>query len=247
MAASRSCWSKLAITIAIVAIFFGVFTYLDSIKHNWYVFDQNKLNEIAVKNLARNLTREQLLEAIINDLAAEYVLVIAITFNLIRYPGHINVEQEWMLNVAGGAMGTFAKYSTTFLIYQGAMTILHSSVTEYIIFFGTPIGTEGFTGRFLADDYFTILEGEQWAFPPGSLDREVYRPGDMHHLPRGAGKGYRMPDRCWALEYARGWIPAMFPFGFADGIFSTLDFHSLWQIVKVSVPLMTKELLQGKI
>ena len=52
-----------------------------------------------------------------------------------------------MFNKAGGVMGV--------------MTLLHTSITEYIIIFGTDIGSEGFSGRFLANDYFILLEGEQ--------------------------------------------------------------------------------------
>ena len=87
---------------------------------------------------------------------------------------------------------------------MGAMYIIHASVTEYLIIFGTPLGTEGHTGIHTADDYFHILVGEQWAFRPGQLEMERYTPGMVHLMPRGVAKQYKMHEGCWALEYARG-------------------------------------------
>ncbi|EKX53547.1 hypothetical protein GUITHDRAFT_91839 [Guillardia theta CCMP2712] len=185
------------------------------------VFDEKKLAEIARKALAKeskNATR------IINNV-----------IDLMRkeYPDYIEKGDKWLFNNAGGAMGS--------------MTVLHASFSEYVIIFGSAIGTEGHTGRFLADDWFTILYGEQWAYKAGAIEREVYKPGDQHHLPFGVAKGYRMPEACWALEYARGNILSMMPFGIFDTFSSTLDLWTLWETVEVSGTQMIKNLLRGKI
>jgi len=36
------------------------------------------------------------------------------------------------------------------------------------------------------------------------LTREIYNPGDVHHMHRGTAKQYAMIPETWALEYARG-------------------------------------------
>ncbi len=154
-----------------------------------------------------------------------------------RYPGHIDGEADhpgkWVFNNAGGAMG--------------AMRLLHGSLTEYVILFGTPIGTEGHSGRFWADDYFMILDGEQWVYAPGDLEPTVYRPGELHMMPRGEARGYRMPGRCWALEYARGLIPLMLPFAMADTLTSTLDGVTLARTFFLYGKSVVGQLMRGKI
>lgn len=171
-----------------------------------YVFDQHVLHRIAQEAVATG----QPLKGKVSHMRERLTAL---------YPGQISQNDEWVYNVAGGAMGQ--------------MTVLHASLWEYLIVFGTPIGTEGFSGRFTADDYFMILEGEQWAFNEGESGRMVFKPGDMHHMPRGEARGYRMPEHCYALEYARGFIPTMLPFGLIDQFTSAMDVPTVYKTLRI--------------
>jgi C-8 sterol isomerase len=156
-------------------------------QHRWYVFKPEFLHELAKDAIASasspNATDEMITHIVANLTATYPRNVISLNTD----------SSEWLLNNAGGAMG--------------AMYIIHASITEYLIIFGTPLGTEGHTGLHTADDYFHILTGEQWAFDPSkSLKMEVYGPGSVHVLPRGYAKQYKMHEGCFALEYARGTI-----------------------------------------
>lgn len=214
--------------LALLSILVATLSWLDTIKDRWYVLDPPFLHELAKDAVAAHPPGD------VGGMIQHIVANLTRTFPAAEGRIALNTDtSEWVFNNAGGAMG--------------AMYVIHASVTEYLIIFGTPLGTEGHTGLHTADDYFHILVGEQWAFRPGALEMERYGPGDVHLLPRGTAKQYKMHQGCFALEYARGWIPLMLPFGFADTLTSTLDIPTLYRTALITGREMVRNLLVGKI
>lgn len=124
-AAPKRGWVVLS---ALLVGFIALIAALDSIRSSFYIFDHKQIYKIASTAVAKHPgNATAIFDDILNDLRADPKLAPYINKN------HFSVESEWMFNNAGGAMGS--------------MFILHASVTEYLIFFGTPVGTEGHTGR----------------------------------------------------------------------------------------------------
>lgn len=179
-----------------------------------YVFDPKVIHEISLKHLDKQ-PLEEMFHAIMQELAE-------------HYPGAIDTSKPWIFNNAGGVMLQ--------------MKLYYASFTEYLMIWGTPIGSEGHTGRHLAEFYDTVLDGEAWYYKEGQLTRDSYTPGDHVFIGKGESAGMHYPDHVWMIEYARGSMPALFPFGLADGIFSTLDFKTLAQTLTIYFSLLGRTL-----
>ncbi|CAI7575044.1 unnamed protein product [Penicillium bialowiezense] len=205
-----------------LALFSAVYRFLDARLEQFYIFDPEHLHDLSQRAISAHGEDTR---SIVNFIVAELEQKVGANY--------LSTQEEWVFNNAGGAMG--------------AMYVIHASITEYLIVFGTAIGTEGHTGRHTADDYFNILQGTQLAYVPGEFKPEVYPAGSVHHLVRGEVKQYKMDESCFALEYARGWIPPMLFFGYADTFSSTLDFPTLWATSRISAVEMIGNLLQFKL
>jgi C-8 sterol isomerase len=164
-----------------------------------YLFDPEILYETANKGIG--LPYEQMFETVRAELEQ-------------KYPGKINNKIQWLFNNAGGCMYSIAP--------------LYASLSEYIVIFGSAIGTQGHTGRHFAEIYDFVMDGELWYFKENRpFERIVHQPGDRYYLGKLQSEGLCIPERAWVLEYGRGFILSMMPFGLADSLFSTLDLKTV--------------------
>ena len=184
-----------------------------------HVFDPEIIHECTNKGIG--LPIEEAFNVITDALSQEY-------------PEHIHTgPRDWMFNNAGGAMGQ--------------MTFLHASLSEYILLFGSPIRTEGHSGRYRTEVWDFMIAGEMWCYHEGDCERQVFKPGDGAYLGESRAKGYCLPDHGWMVEYARGPIPSMVPFGIADTALSTLDMRNLGRTLTTYGVHVVKNLLRGKV
>mmetsp|Transcript_38197 Transcript_38197/g.53124 ORF Transcript_38197/g.53124 Transcript_38197/m.53124 type:complete len:248 (+) Transcript_38197:147-890(+) len=162
------------------------------------------------------------LELIFEDIRKELSLI---------YPGHVSPKLEWIWCHAGGCLWSYA--------------VIHVSLTEYVIFTGTGSGTDGLTGRHIARISDIVVHGsarytdEHTPFAP-----IIFSAGDTFHLQAWETQSINIPEEFWLLEYGRGFVPLLLPFGFVGSIFSTLDFHSICRTIWVYSKFMVSYLFK---
>jgi C-8 sterol isomerase len=162
-----------------------------------YLFDPDVIHECALAGIGK--PKPEMFDAIADAMEA-------------AYPGRIERTQPWLYSIAGGAMIQ--------------MKLYYASVFEYLMIWGTPIGSEGHSGRHAVGFWDTVIDGETWYYAEGQFEKRVYRPGDRIWVGPGQARAMNFTDGVWAVEYARGPLPLSVPFGIADEILSTLDFRT---------------------
>ncbi|CAN9504856.1 unnamed protein product [Ophioblennius macclurei] len=138
-----------------------------------------------------------------------------------RYPGHILPDEDlqWVFVNAGG--------------WMGSMCLLHASLTEYLLLFGTAVDTGGHSGRYWAEISDTIISGTFRQWKEGTTKSEIYYPGDTIVHGVGEATAVQWSAGTWMVEYGRGFIPSTLGFALADTIFSTQDIVTMFYILRV--------------
>jgi hypothetical protein len=179
--------------------------------HKKYVFTEAAVAAIAKKHLPKG-TGSINVKTIFKAIHKEFES---------KYPGHILPEShlQWMFMNAGG--------------WMGSMCIIHASLTEYVLFFGTALDTTGHSGRYWANISDTVLTGEFHQWPEAEFTALVHKPGTTVAHEWGTVTSVHFKANTWMLEYGRGFIPSTLGFALADTLFSTHDFITLFYVCRV--------------
>jgi hypothetical protein len=145
-----------------------------------------------------------------------------------HYPKILDFSQPWIYSIAGGAMIQ--------------MKLYYASTSEYIMIWGTPIGSEGHSGRHCTGFWDTVIDGETWYYAEGQFEKTLYKPGDRIYVGPGQARAMNFTNGVWAVEYARGFIPISMPFGIAEEIFICFDFLTALQTVSLYADLTCQAL-----
>ena len=175
------------------------------------VFDPDIVHNCALDCLG--LPKPEMFDAFANSLAK-------------HYPKILDFSQPWIYSIAGGAMIQ--------------MKLYYASTSEYIMIWGTPIGSEGHSGRHFTGFWDTVIDGETWYYGEGEFEKTIYKPGDRIYVGPGQARAMDFTDGVWAVEYARGFLPLSMFFGIAQEILVCLDFLTVTQTISLYTDLVAQ-------
>ncbi|XP_056147052.1 sigma non-opioid intracellular receptor 1 [Lampris incognitus] len=210
-------WVKVSLKCAVL---FGFSVLIVALLQYWlaskqYVFSKEDVAKLAKQYAGQD--HEQAFSKVVVELRK-------------RYPGHILQDEDlqWVFVNAGG--------------WMGSMCLLHASLTEYVLLFGTAVDTGGHSGRYWAEISDTIISGTFRQWKEGTTKSEIFYPGDTVVHKAGEATSVQWSAGTWMVEYGRGFIPSTLSFALADTLFSTQDLLTTFYTVRVYVKGLLLEL-----
>jgi hypothetical protein len=182
-----------------------------------YKIDPDVLAEIAKEAVGRPLEGGELLDHVVEMMSAEYPDLIDPT------------RGRWIGNKAGGILGK--------------VSLVYFSAREYVVLFGSPTGTQGFSGRYkhVAIHKF-LLAGQidSYDLESDQLTPMTLRPGERTCLEKGHVRGLTIHAGSWHIEYGRGAVATTLPFAMAETVLTSLEFPSVALSTKEFTRLMLR-------
>ncbi|MGV0606408.1 isomerase [Mycolicibacterium sp. XJ1904] len=133
------------------------------------------------------------------------------------YPDLIDrAPGRWVASKAGGILGK--------------VRFVYFSPREYIVIFGSPTGTQGFSGRYKrVQIHKFLMAGRIDSYDLESDDNTamVLLPGERTCLEKGKARGLTIHPGSWHIEYGRGAVATTLPFAMVDTLLVSLELDSV--------------------
>ena len=124
--------------------------------------------------------------------------------------------ERWIGNKAGGILGK--------------VSMVYFSPREYVVLFGSPSGTQGFSGRYKHVSIHKIPAGRPdrfIRFGIRSITLTITASWRTTCLEKGHTRGLTIHPGSWHLEYGRGAVATTLPFAMAETLLTSLELPSL--------------------
>ena len=108
----------------------------------------------------------------------------------------------------------------------GKVRFLYFSPREYIVLFGSPTGTQCFSGRYKRVQIHNFLMAGQIDQESDEMLPMTLRPGEHTCLDKGHARGLTIHPGPWHIEYGRGAVVTTLPFAMVDTLFLSLEVES---------------------
>ncbi|GBG40809.1 isomerase [Mycobacterium montefiorense] len=169
-----------------------------------YKIDPDSLHKIAEQVVGLPLAAGELITRAVELIAGEYPDLVDPT------PG------RWVGSKAGGILGK--------------VRFLYFSPREYIVIFGSPTGTQGFSGRYKhVEIHKFLMAGQIDSYDLESDDAlpMTLMPGEHTCLEKGHARGLTIHPGSWHIEYGRGAVATTLPFAMVDTLLVSLELESV--------------------